>query len=138
MAAKGATTRNSLVGQHLRLISPSRLSRIRSLHRSPGEPGQGELRPRQTAQRRRSWCTSVPLVASSAGSRRAAATQADTTLRFFVNNVLRVTKTDASYASGRPGLTIFIGTGGTVGQVQLDNFSAGSFYRDGYRELALS
>ena len=50
-----------------------------------------------------------------------------TTLRFFVNNVLRVSTTDASYASGRPGLTIFIGTGGTVGQVQLDNFSAGNF-----------
>ena len=51
---------------------------------------------------------------------------AGTTLRFFVNNVLLVSTTDASYASGRPGLTIFIGTGGTVGQVQLDNFSANS------------
>ena len=51
---------------------------------------------------------------------------AGTTLRFFVNNVLRVSTTDASHASGRPGLTIFIGAGGTVGQVQLDNFSANS------------
>jgi hypothetical protein len=50
-----------------------------------------------------------------------------TTLRFFVNNVLRVSTTDASYASGRPGLTIYIDGGGTVGQVQLDNFSAGNF-----------
>ena len=49
-----------------------------------------------------------------------------TTLRFFVNNVLRVSTTDASYASGRPGLTIFITAGGTIGQVQLDNFSASS------------
>ena len=49
-----------------------------------------------------------------------------TTLRFFVNNVLRVSTTDASYASGRPGLTIYIDPGGTVGQVQLDNFSANS------------
>ncbi len=47
-----------------------------------------------------------------------------TTLRFFVNNVLRASATDASYAGGRPGLTIFIGGGGTVNQVQLDNFSA--------------
>jgi hypothetical protein len=37
-----------------------------------------------------------------------------------------VSTTDASYASGRPGLSIFIGAGGTVGQVQLDNFSANS------------
>jgi len=44
-----------------------------------------------------------------------------------VNNVLRVTATDASYASGRPGLTTYISPGGTVGQVQLDNFSAGNF-----------
>ena len=50
-----------------------------------------------------------------------------TTLRFYVNNVLRVSTTDASYASGRPGLTIFIASGGTVGQVQFDNFSANSF-----------
>ena len=49
-----------------------------------------------------------------------------TTLRFFVNNVLRVSTMDTSYASGRPGLTIFITAGGTVGQVQLDNFSASS------------
>ncbi len=37
-----------------------------------------------------------------------------------------VTATDASYASGRPGLTIYLDAGGTVSQVQLDNFSAGS------------
>jgi hypothetical protein len=34
-----------------------------------------------------------------------------TTLRFFVNNILRASETDASYASGRHGLTIFIGAG---------------------------
>ncbi len=49
-----------------------------------------------------------------------------TTLRFYVNNVLRVSTTDASYASGRPGLAIFISAGGTLDQVQLDNFSANS------------
>jgi hypothetical protein len=35
----------------------------------------------------------------------------DTTLRFFVSNILRASETDASYASGRHGLTIFIGVG---------------------------
>jgi chitodextrinase len=50
-----------------------------------------------------------------------------TTLRFYVNNVLRVTATDASYPSGRPGLTIYLDAAAALSQVQLDNFSANSF-----------
>ncbi|MCC6141821.1 MAG: hypothetical protein IT389_14520, partial [Nitrospira sp.] len=44
-----------------------------------------------------------------------------------VNNVLRVTATDASYASGRPGLSVYLDAGAALSQVQFDNFSAGGF-----------
>ncbi len=54
-----------------------------------------------------------------------------TTLRFWVNNVLLVTATDASYAGGRPGLTVYLDATAALSQVQLDNFSAGSLSGSG-------
>ena len=60
---------------------------------------------------------------------------ADTTLRFFVNNVLGVSTTDASDASGRPGLTIFIGTGAPSARSNWITFARNTSDRDDYSAI---
>ena len=45
--------------------------------------------------------------------------------------------TDATTASGRVGLRIFQSAGGTVGDIELDDFSAGDFTTTGPKRLML-
>ncbi len=47
-----------------------------------------------------------------------------TTLRLYRNNVLVLSTTDATFASGRAGITIYAAT---IADVELDDFSAGNF-----------
>jgi hypothetical protein len=53
----------------------------------------------------------------------------DATLRFFVSNILRASETDASY-QWTPRPHHLYRRGGTVGHVQVDDFSAGNFKLD--------